>query len=148
MTGLVVGGEVYDVDFVGNISSNDWLSMLDFTTFSDANEVAATLAAALNDAGATAVPLETSIGTLFDDARNIAIPYGVDDNRLVTANTQRLLSSQSWTLLTNSFGLSDSTYPFAMGWTPAVVPVPLPAALPFLLGELAGLLLVGRRKPA
>jgi hypothetical protein len=54
-----------------------------------------------------------------------------------------VLPEKFGTLLTNSFGLSDSAYPLAMAWTPAVAPVPLPAAFPLLLGGLAGLLLAG-----
>ena len=143
VTGVVVGSNTYNVDFVGNISSDTWLTQLDFTNSTDAFTAASALAAALNAAGVVSLSLELATGTILDDVTFVSTPYGDDGTNLLGAGISG--SSGTWSTTSASFPLGSSAFPFAADWT-LTSTVPVPAALPLLLSGLVGLGLIGWRK--
>jgi hypothetical protein len=63
VTSLTVGGQVYDVSFVGNVTHAAWVSQLDFSTEAAAQAAIVALAGELNAASATSVQFTTPGGT-------------------------------------------------------------------------------------
>lgn len=66
VTGLTVGGQVYDVNFVGTVTHAAWVNQLDFGTEAEAQNAIVALAAQLNADGATTMRFTTPGGT-FDN---------------------------------------------------------------------------------
>ncbi len=66
ITGLTVGGTVYDVDFTGSRTHNAWASTLDVTTEQEAEAIAEAIGLLLDDAGVALLEFDLASGNVFE----------------------------------------------------------------------------------
>lgn len=144
VTGVVVGGQTYDVTFEGRLTHQQWATQLDFTNEDAAEEAAQALAAALNAGGATAVRHQLTSGT-FDHTGAVTW-YATNTTSILGEDTIR--SGGTWILANPLPGGStaplNTSRPLAADWTLAAPPAPVPTALPIAqIGLLGGLVATG-----
>lgn len=141
MTGVVVGGQTYDVTFEGRLTHQQWATQLDFTNEDAAEEAALALATALNAAGATAVRFQLTSST-FDHTGAVTW-YATNVTSILGEDTIR--SGGTWILANPLPGGStaplNTSRPLAANWTLAAPPAAVPTAFPVGQVGLVGLLL-------
>jgi hypothetical protein len=124
VTGLTVGGQVYDVAFVGNVTHAAWVSQLDFHTEADAQAAIVALAAELNSSGATTTRYSTPGGGTFDFTTG---QLWYDANATTLFGETLIRSGSTWLLANPGPGGSNApingAFPFALDFnlvTPSV----------------------------
>lgn len=141
ITGLDVGGTIYNVDFIGTSTHTEWASMLDVTSVSEADDVILAIATAFDAAGVTSVRYTTPGGGTYDYA-NATLWYGSTSTNLLGVS---ITPSGGWDSFVGASNAPlNNSYPFAVDLTMASVPIPAAAWL-FSSG-LFGLIGVARRK--
>lgn len=140
VTGVVVGGQTYDVTFEGRLTHQQWAAQLDFTNEDAAEEAALALATALNAGGATAVRFQLTSST-FDHTGAVTW-YATNATSILGEDTIR--SGGTWILANPLPGGStaplNTSRPLAADWTLAAPPAPVPSAFPVGQIGLVGLL--------
>ncbi len=141
ITGLDVGGTLYDVDFTGSITHNNWATMLDVTSVTDAFNVIQAIGDALDNASATLIEYDLPSGGTFAFTE-ATLFYGTTTTDLLGVS---ITATSGWGgfAAASTAPLNDS-YPFAIDLTVSTVPVPAAA---WLFGSgLLGLIGLARRK--
>ena len=118
VTNLTVGGNVYDVAFVGNITHAAWANQLDFSNEGDAEAAIVALAAELNAAGGvTALRFTTPSSTFDHDVGQLW--HSADATTLFGETLIR--SGGTWKLANPLPGGSNAplngAFPFALDFT-------------------------------
>ncbi|GJM21148.1 MAG: hypothetical protein DHS20C15_10630 [Planctomycetota bacterium] len=127
VTNLAVGGELYDVTFVGTITHTAWVSQLDFNGETEAEAAIQALAAVLNaEGGVTGLRFSTPGGGTFDHTSGT---LWHDSNATMILGESLIKSGANWFLgnplpggaqapLNGSFPLAlDFTLVEASPWT-------------------------------
>jgi len=134
VTNLTVGGNVYNVNFVGTVTHTNWANQLDFTTEADAQTAVSAVAAALNAAGGVASLRYTTNGGTFDHTGGV-VWYAAD---LTSLYGETILKNGSNWQLANPFpgGATaplNNSFPLALDFS-----LVAPPAWTNLGGGLAG----------
>ncbi len=141
--GLDVGGTFYDVDFTGSITHNNWATMLDVNTLSDATTVIGAIATALDSAAVTLLEYDTPSGGVFE-FNSTTLYYGTNSTSLLGVGINSFFGSNWGSFIGGSTSPLNDSFPLAVDLTPSAVPVP---AAVWLFGSgLIGLVGVAKRK--
>ncbi len=118
VTNLTVGGNVYDVAFVGNISHASWVSQLDFSSEAEAEAAVAAVAAELNGVGGVTSLRFTTTTSTFD--HTVGQVWHSSDATSLYGETL-IRSGSSWFLANPLPGGSvapiNGAFPFALDFT-------------------------------
>lgn len=141
ITGLDVGGTLYDVNFTGSITHNNWATMLDVTNQTDATNVIQAIGDALDAASAAKIEYDLPGGGTFEHT-GASLFYDTTATDLLGVS---ITATSGWGFFVGgSTAPLNNSFPFAIDLTVSTVPVPAAA---WLFGSgLLGLIGLARRK--
>jgi hypothetical protein len=114
ITGLAVGGTVYDVDFTGSISHIDWASMLDVNTLAEADAIAEAIGIALDNAGVALIEFDLPSGGVFAHT-SVSLWY---DSTATSLLGVAIAAGGGWgTFVGSSNAPLNTSFPFAIDLT-------------------------------